>query len=159
MRPIRRVYLDTNTYCRPLDDQKDRRINAETDAFLKIIDMAEKDEITIISSDYVKFEIELIQNNLKRKDIRSFERILSKTNVTSSRRLIILAREFSSKCHIGSLDALHLAAACIGKSDFLLTCDDKITENTACIEKLATSKGYKLKVRNPINYIKQKNED
>lgn len=29
-----RIYLDTNVYCRPLDDQRDFRINAETEAFL-----------------------------------------------------------------------------------------------------------------------------
>lgn len=155
MKSIRRVYLDTNIYCRPLDDQKDRRIRAETEAFLKIVDAAEKGEIAIISSDYVKFEIEQIQDQLKRKDVRSFEKILSKANVTSSRRLITLAQEFTSKCKLGSLDALHLAAACIGKADFLLTCDDKIIDTAVFIETFAAQKGYKLKVRNPINYLKE----
>jgi hypothetical protein len=63
MKPVRQVYLDTNIYCRPLDDQKDRRINAETEALLKILDATEKGEIAIISSDYVKFEIEQIKDH------------------------------------------------------------------------------------------------
>ena len=150
------VYLDTNTYCRPLDEQKDRRIHAETEALLKIFNAVEKGEIKIISSDYVKFEIEHIQDPLKRKDVRGFERILSKTNVTSSRQLISLAREYASKCNLGSLDALHLAAACIGKADFLLTCDDKIIESAICVETLAAQRGHRLKVRNPINYLKER---
>ena len=96
MRPIRRVYLDTNAYCRPLDDQKDRRIHTETVAILEIVNSGRKrNKIAIISSDYVKFEIEQIKDPLKRKDVRGFERILSKTNVTSSKRLITIAKKSS----------------------------------------------------------------
>jgi predicted nucleic acid-binding protein len=156
MKLVERVYLDTNVYCRPLDDQSDSRIHAETEALLKIVDTAERGKTEIVSSDYVKFEIEQIPDPLKRKDVRGFERILSKANVASNRRLIALAREFSSKCNIGSLDALHLAAACLGKADFLLTCDDEILDNAVCIETLAAEKGHRLKVRNPINYLQER---
>jgi predicted nucleic acid-binding protein len=156
MKLIERVYLDTNVYCRPLDDQSDSRIHGESEAFLKIVDAAETGKIEVVSSDYVKFEIEQILDPLKRKDVRGFERILSKANVASSRRLTAIARTFASKCNIGSLDALHLAAACIGKAEFLLTCDDEILDNAVCIETLAAEKGYKLKVRNPINYLQER---
>lgn len=152
---VERVYLDTNVYCRPLDDQSDSRIHAESEAFLKIVDVAENGRIEIVSSDYVKFEIEHIADRLKRKDIRGIERTLSKANVVTSRQLIALAKTFASKCSIGSLDALHLAAACKGKADFLLTCDDEILDNAICIEMLAAEKGYRLKVRNPIDYLQE----
>jgi predicted nucleic acid-binding protein len=153
---VERVYLDTNVYCRPLDNQSDNRIRAESEAFLEIVDAAENGRIEIVSSDYVKFEIEHITDPLKRKDIRGFERTLSKANVASSRQLTALARTFASKCSIGSLDALHLAAACIGKADFLLTCDDEILDNAIYIETLAAEKGYRLKVRNPIEYLQER---
>jgi hypothetical protein len=154
MKQVTRVYFDTNIYCRPLDFQEDTRILAETEAILKIVDSTEKVNMVIISSDYVKFEIERIQDLSKRKDIRGFERLLSKTNVSSSKRLVILAHRFVTQCHIGSLDALHLAAACLGKADFLLTCDDEMVDEAGCIEKIAEKEGYRLKVRNPINYAK-----
>jgi predicted nucleic acid-binding protein len=155
MKQVTRVYLDTNIYCRPLDCQEDKRIHAETEAILKIIDSTENGETAIISSDYVKFEIERIQEDSKRKDVRGFERILSKVNVSSSKRLSILARKFVTQCNLGSLDALHMAAACVGKADFLLTCDDEIIDASMRIEKFAAQEGYKLKVRNPINYVKK----
>jgi predicted nucleic acid-binding protein len=88
-----------------------------------------------------------------RKNIRGFQRVLCKNNVASSKRLIAIAKEMNVKCTLNSLDALHLAAACIGKANFLLTCDDEILDNATCIETIAANKGYKLKVRNPINYI------
>ena len=127
----------------------------ESEAFLEIVDIAQREKIKIVSSDYVKFEIEQILDPLKRKDVRGFERILTKANVASSRQLLALARDFSSKCSIGSLDALHVSAACLGEACFLLTCDDEILDKAFCIEKLAAEKGYRLKVRNPINYLQE----
>jgi hypothetical protein len=53
---------------------------------------------------------------------------------------------------------LHSAAVFIGNADFLLTCDDAILENINCIETLAAKKGYKLKVRNPIDYLQENGE-
>ncbi len=158
MKTTKRVYLDTNVYCRTLDDQNNSRIHQESEAFLQIVDKVERGKIRIVSSDYVKFEIEQIKDPLKRKNIQGFERILGKTNVASSKILIIIAKEIMVKCKLNSLDALHLAAACIGKASFLLTCDDEILENTNCIETLAAKKGYKLKVRNSLDYMQENGE-
>ena len=123
---------------------------------MEIVDVAQREKIESVSSDYVKFEIEQILDPLKRKDVRGFERILTKANVASSMQLLALARDFSSKCSIGSLDALHVSAACLGEACFLLTCDDEILDKAVCIEKLAAEKGYRLKVRDPINYLQER---
>ena len=156
MKTVNRVYLDTNVYCRPFDDQSDILIHEETEAFLDIVDKAERGKTEIVSSDYVNFEIEQIKDPLKRKNVHGFKRILSKTNVNSSQRLIIIAKEIIVRCKLNSLDALHSAAAFISKADFLLTCDNEILEKTNCIETIAAKRGYKLKVRNPIEYLKEK---
>jgi len=155
---VRSVYLDTNVYCRPLDDQEDKRIRAETEAFLKIVYLAEKGEIAIISSEYVKFEIELFKDPNRRKNIRGFEKTLSKIEVTGVNNLTTMAKEIKAKCNLNPLDALHLAAACKGKADFLITCDDEILNKTYCLQTTAAKKGYRLKVRNPIHYIQETGE-
>jgi hypothetical protein len=85
MKTTKLVYLDTNVYCRPLDDQSNSCIHQEAEAFLQIVYKAERGRTEIVSSDYVKFEIEQIKDPSKRKNIRGFERVLSKTNVTSSK--------------------------------------------------------------------------
>lgn len=123
---------------------------------MEIADITLRGEIVIVSSDYVKFEIEQILDPLKRKDAKGFERTLSSTNITSNEQLSALAKEFYAKCSLNSLDALHVSAACISNAHFLLTCDDEILHKKVCIEKLAAEKGYKLKVRSPINYIEEK---
>jgi hypothetical protein len=63
---------------------------------LEIADIALGGEIDIVSSDYVKFEVEQILDPLKRKDVRGCERTLGSANVASSRRLVALAHGFSS---------------------------------------------------------------
>jgi len=153
---VERVYLDTNIYCRPFDDQSDRRIRKESDAFVEIADAALRGRILIVSSDYVKFEVERIVDPLKRKDVRGFERTLASINVASGKQIISLARKFSAKCGLNPLDALHVSAACLGRVDWFLTCDNEILQNGRCIEEFATEKGYRLKVRNPINYLEEK---
>lgn len=153
---VERVYLDTNVYCRTLDDQSDTRIRRESEAFLEIADIALGGGIEIVSSDYVKFEIEQILDPLKRKDVRGFERTLSSVNVASSKRLVALAQKFSTQCNLNSLDALHISAACLGKVNFLITCDDEVLNEAICIERLAAEKGHRLKVRNPINYLRER---
>ena len=80
---VERVYLDTNVYCRPFDDQSDRRIRKESEAFIEIADSALRGQTIIVSSDYVKFEIERIMDPLKKKDIRGFEITLASANVAS----------------------------------------------------------------------------
>ena len=104
----------------------------------------------------MKFEVEQVQDALKRKDVRGFERTLSSINVKSSNRLRALAREVSTMCDVNALDALHVSAACLGKAEFFLTCDDETVDRKVCIEKLADEKGYRLKVRNAINYLQEK---
>ena len=120
---------------------------------MEIADKAFRGEVEIVSSDYVKFEVEQILDPSKRKDVRGFERTLSSINVQSSRSLIALAREFSARCNVNALDALHISAACLGEAGFFITCDDDIVDKRACIEKLAAEREYRLKVRNPIDYV------
>ena len=153
---VERVYLDTNVYCRPFDDQSDRRIQVESNAFIEIADAALRSKIVIVSSDYVKFETEKIVDPLKRKDVKGFEGTLASVNIASNRRVIALARRFSVECDLNPLDALHVSSACVGKVNWFLTCDDEILQNYRCIEELAAEKGYRLKVRNPVNYLEEK---
>lgn len=150
----KRVYLDTNVYCRPLDDQTDHRFRSESRAFTLLADAALRRQIIILSSDYVQFEIEKIADPSERKDVRGFERALSSISVTSSEGLVALATEFHSKCSLNPLDTLHVSASCMGEADFL-TCDDEILDRRIYIENLAAERGYRLKVWNPVNYLKE----
>jgi hypothetical protein len=99
-RLVKRVYLDTNVYCRPFDDQSDSRIRLESHAFVEIADAALRSKacskalrskVVIVSSDYVKFEIEKIADPLKRRDVKGLERTLALVNVANNKRIVALA--------------------------------------------------------------------
>ena len=114
---VERIYLDTNVYCRSFDDQENERICEEAEAFLRIVEASEKRELIIISSDYVRFEIEQIPCYVKRKDVRGIERILGGEIVRSHRKLRTMAKDLATKCVLGSLDSLRLLV-----SEELTTC-------------------------------------
>lgn len=48
---IKKVYLDTNVYRRPRDDQSDPRVKRESEAFMEIVERVVDGEVEIVSSD------------------------------------------------------------------------------------------------------------
>lgn len=62
-----KVYLDTNIWCRPFDEQTQKRIIEETDAFFKTLGMVDRGEVTIIGSGILIEEIEAIEEEKKRE--------------------------------------------------------------------------------------------
>ncbi|HZF38148.1 MAG TPA: hypothetical protein VE715_04960 [Blastocatellia bacterium] len=51
-----KVYLDTCSLQRPLDDQTQMRIRLETEAVLGIIALIENDDLELVSSEVLLFE-------------------------------------------------------------------------------------------------------
>jgi hypothetical protein len=48
-----------------------------------------------------------------------------------------------------------IQAVSLGEAGFL-TCDDEILDKRVCIENLVLKRGYRLKVRNPVNHVKER---
>lgn len=69
------IYLDTNVYSRPFDDQTRTDIQEETTAFLEIIAEVESGKLALLSSDILDFEVHNIVSEGKRVKIK--ETILS----------------------------------------------------------------------------------
>lgn len=113
---MQRVYLDTNVYCRPRDDRTQKRIDREARALEEIAGLKEERKIMIISSDYVKIELEEIEDQEKREDIRNFEGALCDLNFKHSEKAKTLAKEIM-KCNVNLLDALHLSASALAKEE------------------------------------------
>ena len=57
MEKRQRVYLDTNVYFRPFDDQNQDRIQKETDAFIEILRDMQSKKLSTISSDILYYEV------------------------------------------------------------------------------------------------------
>jgi predicted nucleic acid-binding protein len=118
-----RVYLDTCSLQRPLDSKTHSRIHLEGEAILDVLALCESGQIELVASEVLQFEIERIQDPLRRA--HAYE-ALSKagTYVDMTDATVVRAREMNES-GIQPLDALHLAAAVEARVDYFCTCDDK----------------------------------
>lgn len=150
------IYLDTNVYCRPFDNQEQERIREETDAFEEILDWVKKGRFLMLSSDILHYEISNILTSRKRTEVERYL-VLCEKRVEESEKILLLGIDIRDRCGINDRDALHLASAIAGGARYFLTCDDEVTSATkgaGCAEKIAEEYGNNIKIRNPIGFIK-----
>jgi hypothetical protein len=66
------IYLDTNLYSRPFDDQKQPQIQAEANAFLEIIQAVKNHQLMLLTSDILLFEVYNILTPEKRAKLEKY---------------------------------------------------------------------------------------
>ena len=139
-----KIYLDTNIYCRPLDDQNQSRIALEAKACIMVLGTIEKGDLLSFGSDILLFELSQT-NKIKQSYIMPFTKFW-KSRIRLSNKIVREAEIIQNQLKLKSRDSLHLAFAISAKSAYLLTCDDEF---------LAKTKKYaKIKVINPLDFIK-----
>ena len=118
------VYLDTSALNRIFDDQSQPRIFLEASAMLLVFGLIEKRIISIVSSDVLIYENSRSPYAERQLFVTS---VLHKARViqTLNGRLVKRAQEIEA-LGIKGLDALHLACAERLKTDYFVTCDDRI---------------------------------
>lgn len=119
-----KLYIDLCVFNRPFDYQGQDRVALETGAFIYLLDQIEKGKHTLVNSDILVYENERNPDNPRKERIsiyfelaREFIR-LDKSDF--ERAKVLRAMGFSD------MDALHIAAAEKGETDFFITCDDSI---------------------------------
>ena len=139
------IYLDTNIYCRPLDDRSQPRINLEAEASVNILKAIETGKIKSATSDILKFEI-YHADPIKKLHTIPFLSFSSK-HIEENEELKNSAQALQRKYRLKSRDALHLASALEIKAEFFITCDDEIIKKHHMIQEI--------KILNPIEYSKE----
>ena len=140
-----RIYLDTCSLQRPLDNRAQLRVLLESEAILGLLALCDAQRIELLSSEALIFEIER-NPNLTRQEYAL--EVLAKASafVTFEPAVEERARELNRQ-GFKPLDALHLASAEAGQADFLCTCDDRFLKHTR-----ATT-GLRTKIVSPIELI------
>jgi len=141
-----RIYLDTCSLQRPLDNRSQLRIAIEAEAILGILTwLFETDTVNLISSDALLFETKRIPNAYRKQYVLE---VLEKSNIfiTLNDRIEVRARTFHAT-GIKPLDALHLAYAEVAKADYFCTCDDKLLKKAKTLQDIET------KVVSPLELI------
>lgn len=151
------IYLDTNAYSRPFDDQTQPDIQAEANAFLEIIVEVKAGKLALLGSDILDFEVQNILSEEKRAKIEDYLELCSE-HTESSEEVLKLGQRIQNDCHIRARDALHIASAIIGQARYFLSCDKKVTEmkQTRCYRRLAKPyrKAY-FSAMNPILFVEK----
>lgn len=141
------IYLDTNVYSRPFDDQTQPKIQAEANTFLDIVPQLEAGDLTLLCSDMLVFEVENILSTEKRTKVEDYE--LCAQHVGSSEAVLELGKQIQSNCQIRPRDALHVASAILGGARYLLSCDKTVTQ-------MKQARRYRreyFSVMNPIRFV------
>lgn len=149
------IYLDTNVYSRPFDDQTRTDIQEEANAFLEIIAEVEIGRLILLTSDILEFEVQNILSEEKRANVKDYLG-LANQHIATSEQLVNLGKRIQSDCHIRARDALHVASAILGRARYFLSCDSKVTEmkQARCYRRLAkTHRTDYFSVMNPILYV------
>lgn len=132
------IYLDTNAYSRPFDDQTQIEIQAEANAFLEIIAEVKNGKLLLLGSDILDFEVHNVLNEEKRTWIEDYLS-MCQSHIENSEDLLNLGKQIQNDCHLRARDALHIASAVIGQARYFLSCDKKVTEmkQAKCYRRLA----------------------
>lgn len=149
------IYLDTNVYSRPFDDQMQTYIQEEANAFLEIIAEVKAGKLALIRSDILEFEVQNVLSEEKRTKIEDYLQLCSEY-IENSEEVLNLGQRIQTDCHIRARDALHIASAIIGQARYFLSCDKKVTEmkQARCYRRLA--KPYRkeyFSAMNPILFV------
>lgn len=127
-----RIYLDTCSLQRPLDNLNQLRIAVEAEAILGILLLFETGAIELISSQVLQFEIKRIPNLHRQNYVLE---ILAECPL-----FIRLTDDIEERAkHLNTigikpLDALHVASAEVAKADYFCTCDDKLLKKTKSLK-------------------------
>ena len=120
----RRIYLDTCSVGRSLDNQEQDRIRRETEAVETIVDYFFTGELCWVTSEVLAIEIEN-NPNLKKREVMQ-----DSFNFAHETVLVGTAEQFRGTelevLGFKRFDALHIACAESGDADILLTTDDRM---------------------------------
>jgi len=141
-----KIYLDTNVYNRPYDDQTQVRIRLETIAIFAILQLIKSKELSLVWSFLLTYENSLNPSEDIKMEIEKLSSLASE-NVDSSEDIRKKAKDYEL-IGIKPRDAIHISCALNSGADYFVTCDDKILRKT---DKL----GLNLLILNPIDFIKE----
>ena len=119
-----RIYFDTCSLNRPLDNRAQLRVALEAEAILGILANCEVGRIELVSSEVLIFEAEQNPHPQKKAYVQAIleqSPLVIELNDQIETRAMVLERQ-----GFHGFDALHIASAEFSKADFFCTCDDRI---------------------------------
>jgi predicted nucleic acid-binding protein len=142
-----RVYLDTCTLQRPLDDRSQLRVALEADAVLAILALCEQQHLILVVSAITIFET--ARNPHPHR--QTFAQALISQAAEQLELTDAIERRATDLEQVGvkAIDALHWASAEQARVDFFCTCDDRF------YRKMKTIPGLTLRIVTPLELAQE----
>jgi hypothetical protein len=119
-----KVYLDTCSLHRPLDNRTQLRVALEAEAVLGVLAMCEAGQITLVSSEILSLEIDRNPQPERKSYVTSILDI-AQVFVAVDRHIEERAKALEQRT-FKAIDALHIASAESCNADWFCTCDDRV---------------------------------
>jgi predicted nucleic acid-binding protein len=142
-----KLYLDTCSLHRPLDNKADLRVALESEAVLALLALCESGQATLVSSDVLVFEVER-NPNPQRKAFVSEILAAAVAVVALDDQIELRAKELEGR-GVKALDALHLASAEAGGVNYFCTCDDRFLKKAKALADLGVA------ARSPLELVQE----
>lgn len=128
----KKLYLDTNVYNRPFDDQSQVRIRLETIAIFSIFHHIKRGDFQLLWSFMIDFENSLNPYQDNRLEISMMSSIAGYW-IGPDERIRENGKRYE-KAGIKPRDALHLACAIHAGADNFITCDDRLAKRAKLMQ-------------------------
>lgn len=129
-----KIYFDTCSLQRPLDDRTQLRVVLEAEAILAVLALCESGTHTLVSSDVLRFEIGRTPHQQRRAfGLELLEQTSLHVLYTDT---IEQQAEALEKHGIKAFDALHLASAVAAQADYFCSCDDRLLKKARLLPML-----------------------
>ena len=142
-----RIYFDTCSLQRPLDERNQTRIVLEAEAILALLAFCEQGYADLVVSDMVVYESSNNPHPQKRQFVAEIVN-QAKEHLSLTVAIEQRATDFEQS-GIKAIDALHLALAEAGQVDYFCTCDDRFYRRAITIVNLVP------KVRRPLELAQE----
>ena len=129
-----RIYLDSCSLQRPLDDQTQPRIRVETEAIIAILATVQAGDIALLNSEALEYETGRIPDAQRQRETEAILSLASEyIKITNEAEILAGTLETQG---VQAMDAVHLALASTTKADYFVTCDDKFLRKASTIPNL-----------------------
>ena len=150
--------LNTNVFCRPLDDLTDKNVEMEAKSAKQIFDLANSERISIFTSEILFYEIGFIEEKDKRELVFHLAKNVENRMIAIDSDVEMLADQIMAYMK-DYADCLHIASAAVSNCSYLVTCDRELLRKAKTIESFLFKHNFKLHIINPIEVIRKVTED
>ncbi|MBI2656677.1 PIN domain-containing protein [Candidatus Woesearchaeota archaeon] len=155
---INNVMLNTNAFCRPLDDLTDKNVELEAKCAKELFDFARREIILVITSEILFYEINLIEEKDKRELVFQLAKNVENRMIYTNSDVERLADKI--RAYIKDYaDCLHIASAAVSNCSYLVTCDIELLRMAKTIESFLFKHNFKLHIVNPIEVVRKVTEE